>query len=171
MNLWRWVTGLSLVMLLGACTTPQPSQKTLEPQATYWQQVGSSVATGQSVSLAQTSDGNPVIAYTSVFEIGTSTDIYVKRWNGSNWVQLGGTLDTNTNHFVYEPSLALDSFGNPVVSWQEADSSSQNIHVKRWNGSSCGYNWVLVWILFLTLDAIGPSLALDSSAQSCSQLE
>jgi hypothetical protein len=55
MNIWTWATGLSLVILLGSCTAPQPSKSTVEPQANYWQQLGSVAGVGGHVSLA--SDG------------------------------------------------------------------------------------------------------------------
>jgi hypothetical protein len=227
-----------LVLLLAGCGTPRPQpSSTLEAQANYWQQVGSVASTGGSVSLAQTSSGTQVIAYseddfinvkfwngftwislgllntlssaknpslaldssgnpvvaweefigtangyfiyvrrftgTSWVNVGStgivasgsrvsnpslaldssgnpvvaweefdgaSRNIYVKRWTGTSWVQLGAALDVNTNQFAYNPSLALDSSGNPVVAWWEFDGTSNNIYVKQWTGSS----WVLV---------------------------
>jgi Bacterial Ig-like domain/Bacterial Ig domain len=62
-------------------------------------------------SLALDASGNPVISWA---ELGTTEDPrYVKRWNGSSWQQLGGSLgDTSTN---YKSPLVLDSTGNPVV--------------------------------------------------------
>jgi hypothetical protein len=161
MKIHKLVSLSMLVLLLGACTTPQPKRSTLESEANYWQQVGSRVvAIGSTASLAQTITGIPVMAYSSYD--GTSTNIYVKRWNGSSWVQLGSFLDANTNLNVYDPSLALDSSGNPVVSWSESDGTTDNIYVKHWNGTS----WTQ---LGTTLDvntnqyARNPSLALDSS--------
>ena len=115
MNLWRWVTGLGLVILRGACTAPQPNQQTIEPEANYWQQLGSSVARGNSVdnnnaSLAQTSSGIPVIAY-GLTLMALPTYIYVKFWTGIKWVQVGNVLDANPNlNASLNPSLALDSF-------------------------------------------------------------
>ena len=75
-----------------------------------------------------------------------SGNIYVKRWNGTSWVQMGGILDVDPNEYAFDSSLALDSSGNPVVSWDECityNSSfgrceSANVYVKRWDGS----NWV-----------------------------
>ncbi len=131
MKVWQWITHVGLVMVLGACTIPQPNQNTLELQADYWQQVGGRVATGSNAnaSLAQTSDGIPVIAYSA--SDGTFNNISVKRWTGSSWVQLGGFLDVNTKGNANDPSLALDSSGNPVVAWEEDIGPSFNIYVKR----------------------------------------
>jgi hypothetical protein len=151
-----------LVVLLSACSTLKPYQTNLEPQANYWQQLGNSAATGGYASLAQTTTGIPVMAYQ--VDDGIFTDIYVKQWNGSSWGQLGTFLnfDSNNNLYAQSPNLALDSFGNPVVSWQEGDGISSNIYVKRWNGSS----WIEVGnTLNFNTDhyAYDPSLALDSS--------
>ena len=41
-----------LVAILGACSTIEPNQSVLEPEANYWQQVGSSVANWSECSLA-----------------------------------------------------------------------------------------------------------------------
>ena len=96
---------------------------------------------------------------------GISRNIYVKRWNGSSWVQLGTFLDVNTNRNAQSPSLALDSSGNPVVSWFEHDGTSENIYVKRYNASTT--SWDLVGTTFLDVNtnrnAYNSSLALDSS--------
>ena len=72
-------------------------------------------------SLALDNSGNPVVSWHEYD--GTSFNIYVKRWNGSSWVKLGTFLDANTNQNALEPSLALDSSGNPVVSWFECVST------------------------------------------------
>ena len=137
-----------------------------------WAQVGGEldINTIQSVyerspSLALDSSGNPVVSWTEYD--GTSDNIYVKRWNGSSWVQLGGILDANanTNQAAFSPSLALDSSGNPVVSWYESDGTSGypfNIYVKRWNGSS----WVQLGDILdvnTNQSSENPSLALDSA--------
>jgi hypothetical protein len=115
-------------------------------------------------SVALDSSGNPAVAWDECFtSFCTDKDIYVKRWNGTSWVQLGSFLDFDSFRLSTNPSLALDSSGNPVVSWQESDGTSSNIYVKRWNGSA----WVLVGTTFLDVntnrDASKPSLALDSS--------
>ena len=112
-------------------------------------------------SLALDSSGNPAVAWRE--SDGTSENIYVKRWNGSNWISIGnGFLDANVNRDAFDPSLKLDSSGNPVVAWSESDATSYNAYVKRWNGTA----WVLVGNGFLDVntnrDALTPSLKLDS---------
>ena len=115
-------------------------------------------------SLALDSSGNPVVSWYELDNDTASSNIYVKRWNGSSWVQLGTFLDVNINQNAQSPSLALDGSGNPVVSWYEFEgtSGSENIYVKRWDGSS----WVQLGS-FLDVNvnqgAYNSSLALDSS--------
>lgn len=110
-------------------------------------------------SLALDSNGNQVVAWSE--SDGTSTNIYVKRWNGSSWTQVGGLLDVNTNKDATYPALKLDASGNPVVVWKELDSSTSKIYAKRWNGSA----WVLIGSSALSgsLGAEAPALALDGS--------
>ena len=135
---------------------------------TAWNLVGTTfldVNTNQPAlnpSLALDSSGNPTVAW--IEYDGTSYNVYVKKWNGTSWNQLGATfLDANSNRDAENPSLALDSGGNPTVVWHETDAISKNIYVKKWNGTA----WALIGATFLdanlNLNAENPSLALDSS--------
>jgi hypothetical protein len=141
---------------------------------TSWVQLGSAFASGFVVDMALDSLGRPVVSLiecVSTNQLGNCTNynVYVKRWTGSSWVQLGGILDVNSNQSAYTPSLALNSSGNPTVSWSECVSTNEygfctdyNVYVKRWTGSS----WVQLGT-FLDATTYGgaytPSLALDSS--------
>jgi hypothetical protein len=94
---------------------------------------------------------------------GSVFNIYVQRFTGSSWVNVGSALSASSaaNSSALDPSLALDSSGNPVVAWREFDGTSYNIYVQRFTGSS----WVNVGSGVLTgsSDANNPSLSLDSS--------
>ena len=98
-----------------------------------WQMLGN--------KLNQDSARNPSLAvyddlvFVAWAEGDSQSDIYVKRWNGSDWEQLGDTLDSVVGHDTAQPSLAIDSLGNPLVTWFEFDGHSSNIFVKRWNGT------------------------------------
>lgn len=111
-------------------------------------------------SIAVDLSGNPVIAWQE--HDGTSFNIYVKKWNGTTWVLLGGTLDFDTSKVTAFPSIALNSSGNPIVTWQENDGTSNNIYVKKWNGTT----WSSLGGILdfdASKDATYPSIALDSS--------
>ncbi len=63
--------------------------------------------------------------------------IYVKRWNGTQWVQLGGSLNTANNDIVVQPYLAVAN-GKPVVAWSERNKNTlvYEAYAKRWDGAA-----------------------------------
>jgi Bacterial Ig domain len=116
-----------------------------------------------SPSLALDPSGNPMVAWYEADGSTTSNKIYVKRWDGTAWVPVGtGFKDETTNRPAYDPSLVLDSGGNPVVAWRETFVSSSNVFVNRWNGTA----WIPVGKSSLKANTKGGaydfSLALDS---------
>lgn len=81
-------------------------------------------------------DDRPVVAFSEVVT-GEGANVYVRKWNGSSWAQLGGALDLTPTTYVYEPDVAVDSQNRPVVVWVEpVPGQSNNVYVKRWNGST-----------------------------------
>lgn len=136
-----------------------------------WVQLGAALnaTTGdgaQNASLAVDGSGNPVVAWEEDILKGTDyqSDVYVKRWNGTTFVQLGGALDVSLSRNALYPSLAVDSVGNPVVAWTEYDNQNSNLYVKRWTGSA----WQsLGSALDMTLanPTAFPSLAVDGSGK------
>ncbi len=91
-------------------------------------------------SLALDADDNPVLAWHAGF--AGRADIFLRRWNGDQWQELGGSGSqfgiSNTNRESRDPSLSLDSNGHPVVAWTEslADSENVEIYLRRWNGTT-----------------------------------
>jgi Bacterial Ig domain len=95
-------------------------------------------------SLAFDANDAPIVAWAeSGAENGDggTKNVYVKRWTGSAWERLGGALDMNLRNNAQRPALTLDNFSNPVVVWQEYDSSgtspkrAEQVYVKRWTGN------------------------------------
>ncbi len=112
-------------------------------------------------SLALDGNGYPVVAWTD--SSGGDHEIYIKRWNGSAWVEVGagsasGGGISNNSEDSYHPSLALDGDGYPVVAWYDYTDPGDEIYVKLWNGSA----WVEVGIGSVS-DGFNPSLALDEN--------
>lgn len=160
-----------IALFLAACSfqpVTQPNQGRegeLDTQANFYGILGGAVDVvpsqdARNSAIVLDSNDKPVIAWSECF---TSCQLYVKRWNGTSWALLSGSLNINTSQRAINPSLALDKSGFPVVSWEEVASSSSlsKIYVKRWNGS----NWVQVGAalnIFANRSATDPSLALDT---------
>jgi hypothetical protein len=131
-------------------------------------------------SLAVAKTNNPIAAWSETtlenqFGNRLNADIYVKRWNGSAWVRLGGALDKDATKIAEVRSVVLDSSGVPVVMWEECtqtytdpnngDVSCQNksLYVKRWNGNA--------WIsLDAALTSFGPYAGTTSFADRSFQM-
>lgn len=88
-------------------------------------------------SVATDKDGNIIIAWYEQDPNTSQNRIYVKRWNGSSWEQLGPALNTALDSSADDPSLVIDYQNRPLLAWHETDASfKSSIHLKRWNGSS-----------------------------------
>jgi hypothetical protein len=118
-----------------------------------WQQVGTGSATGggisnnsgdsQHPSMAIAPDSTPYIAWRD--NSSGDDEIYVRRWNGSSWVEVGagsasGGGISNNSSDSQSPWVAIAPNGTPYVAWRDNSSGDYEIYVRRWNGSS----WVEV---------------------------
>jgi hypothetical protein len=87
-------------------------------------------------SVATDKDGNIVIAWYEQ-DASSQNRIYVKRWNGNTWEQLGDALNTATDSSADYPSLAIDYQNRPVLAWHETDATfNSTINVKIWTGTT-----------------------------------
>lgn len=78
------------------------------------------------------SNGTPYVTWKEYN--GFTDQIYVKHYNGSGWEQDGGSLNINTNQYVYYPAIAA-SDSPPYVAWREQLGAMFQIYVKHYNGS------------------------------------
>ncbi len=140
------VAGTYVVQLVvsNGSDVSQPAVETITATgaATGWKRMGEVLDVNYSQDatnpyLATDSSGNPVVAWEEKDpDTANMKNIYVKKWNGSSWTQLGGALDINIADDVYQPVVAIDpTDGNPVVLWEE-ESGVRKVFVKKWNGSS-----------------------------------
>mgnify|MGYP003619885093 CR=1 FL=1 len=112
-----------------------------------WEEVGAGSASGGGISnnggnsripaIVMGPDG-PIVAWYDN-SIG-NWEIYVRRWNGSAWVEMGagsatGGGLTNNDGPSGSPTLAVGPDG-PVIAWDDFDGGDFDIYLKRWNGSA-----------------------------------
>jgi len=121
-------------------------------------------------SLCLDSSGKPHIAW---FEgISGNSEIYYLKWNGNEWVDADGSgqesinISTNTGSSK-DPSLYLDSSGNPHIAWHDLTPGNDEIYYLKWNGTEWvdadGSGQESIKISNTGRDSNYPSLCLDSS--------
>ncbi len=118
-----------------------------------WAEIGEHSASGQGISdntglstspsLAVDPDGIPYVAWSDLSS-GSAAAVYVRRWNGVLWEEVGDGSATNfgisesysgpTNSVT--PVIAIDSSGRAYVAWSQYTGTHFNVYVKRWNGVS-----------------------------------
>jgi hypothetical protein len=149
----------SLLVIFLLATTLTPQANAARPSARHpvsiadsnagWTEVGDNSASGGGISdnsgysylasIAVAPDGTPYVAWTD----GSSgvQQIYVRRWNGSNWEEVGagsasgGGISNNSGSSV-APDVAIAPNGTPYVAWYDYSGGPTSIYVRRWNGSS-----------------------------------
>ena len=119
-----------------------------------------------SFALAVGADGRPVVAFlgsavngqvtgTIPAVVENTTQVYVRRWNGTVWEFVGSDFSgggasnavsfragaSDILHSAATPGLTIDSTGAPVVAFayvtdNDAGVSPSDIYVTRWNGSA-----------------------------------
>jgi len=106
---------------------------------------GSSSAGGVSASqgasrlgdLALDSQGRPLLTW---MEQATAGSVYLRRWSGSAWEELGGSATDrgiSGSGNPWWPALVLDSADRPTVAWETYNIVPGGvIHLRRWNGQS-----------------------------------
>jgi hypothetical protein len=115
-----------------------------------WQEMGSGSASGGGISdnsgfsfypsIALDPSSLPYIAWDD--DSGGNREIYVRRWNGSDWIEIGtnsasGGGISNNSGISELPSIAVAPDGKPYVTWEDTSNGDEEIYVRRWNSS----NW------------------------------
>lgn len=142
-----------------------------------WAELGVGSATGGGISATSTGSddpamaldaaGNPCVAWSEDLGGGV-LEIYVKRWNGTAWAEVGagsasGGGISGQGRRSQRPSIAVDSQGRPVVAWTLSTLTDDEIHVRFWNGAA----WVPYAAGTVSETPAGssrqPSIALDAA--------
>ncbi len=96
--------------------------------------ISNNAAPSQDPSIAVDRFGRAIVAWGDLRSSGAS-EIYLKRWNGSGWEDVGGSSGgsgvSNTGSFSYEPSAAVGPDGTPYVAWS-AVAANVEIYVRRY---------------------------------------
>ena len=113
-----------------------------------WEEMGVGSASGGGISNSSGNSANPslgvgfdnapVVAWGD-FSSGNS-EIYVRRWNGSAWVEMNGSASgggiSNNGGQSWGPSLAVGPNGAPIVAWYDDNGGNWEIYLRRWNGAA-----------------------------------
>lgn len=107
-----------------------------------WTMVGGTLTNGPGGTVADAPrlvliGSTPHVAWQEDTAALTQTLVSVKRWTGTTWQGLGGSLTAGTD-WGFVPAVASDG-GNPWVAWVESPGTNQ-VWVKRWDGAA----WVQV---------------------------
>lgn len=106
-------------------------------------------------------DGNPIVCWAD-YSSG-NYEIYVKRWDGSAWVEMGkgsasgGGISNNAGASV-DPAIAIDQEGKPIICWEDGTSGNDEIYVRGWDGSA--------WVEIGTGSASGGGISNDGIRSS-----
>jgi hypothetical protein len=83
-------------------------------------------------------EGRPVVAWRE--EAKGNGEIYLKRWTGKEWSEIGGSATgggiSRTRGNSREPSLALDPEDRPMVAWFDDTEGNYEVYVRRWTGTA-----------------------------------
>jgi hypothetical protein len=80
-------------------------------------------------------EGRPVMAWWDL--ASGNEDVRLRRWNGSAWIELGGSSPLCATKGVSNyPALAVDARGHPVVAWVENLGGHRAIWLRRWDGEA-----------------------------------
>ena len=128
--------------------TPTPTPTATPQTGSGWQPVGPGSADGggisnnsgdsQNVALAAGPGGVLYVAWSDIS--AGDAEIYLRRWDGAAWSELGGSaggggISNNSGDSVW-PSVAVGPNGNPWVAWHDETPGSDEIYVRRWTGTT-----------------------------------
>lgn len=87
----------------------------------------------RSPAVALNAQDQPVVAFLQGEVL--QTQLLVKRWNGTAWEALGGTLNRGNPSYLTAPRLVLGTQDHPTVAWTEDVAGLDILHAARWDGT------------------------------------
>ncbi|GGL84093.1 hypothetical protein GCM10010840_22360 [Deinococcus aerolatus] len=103
--------------------------------------------------------GQPTVAWLQGEVL--ASNVLVKRWTGTAWEALGGSLNRTPDRYLASTRLKLDRQGQPTVAWLEDLSGRDALYASRWDGQA----WQALGGPLSPHSASAPALALDRAGQ------
>ena len=135
-----------------------------------WQQQGNTWLRGpafndikafsRTPALAVNAAGQPIVAWLQGEVLGSN--LYAARWNGSQWLALGGSLNRRPGNYLASTRMVLDRAGQPVVAWLEDVGGQDTLFASRWTGNT----WEALGKAVSTHFASAPALAITPDGQA-----
>lgn len=117
-----------------------------------WEEVGTGSASGGGISNNSTGSFSPAVAIARdgvVYvawedDVNLTSEIYVRRWDGQSWQEVGGTSASgggisNSAGNSIVPAIAISPDGVPYVAWNDDTDGDDEIYVRRL--SADGSSW------------------------------
>ncbi len=183
-----WTIGMAIIISFVTVQLPpsppsiifssSTSGSRVEDTELIWIEIGKDSAEGGGVSktdyssthhnLAIDPDGYPVLVWKQYINEGKDDVIYLKRFNGSTWEEVGSSasgegLSTPYSDSTY-PNVVVDGNGFPIVAWAQYLKPGKAIYIRKYNGSE----WVEVGTGSASDNGVGnatidyPALAIKS---------
>ena len=103
--------------------------------------------------------GQPTVAWLQGEVL--ASNVLVKRWTGTAWTALGGSLNRTPDRYLASTRLKLNRQGQPTVAWLEDLSGKDALYASRWDGRA----WQALGGPLSPHSASAPALALDRAGQ------
>ncbi|MBN3891790.1 MAG: cadherin-like domain-containing protein [Nostoc sp. JL31] len=115
-------------------------------------------------AVAMDADGDFIISWTGNAQDGSGDGVYAQRYN-STGVAVGGEfqVNTNTNGNQLNSTVAIDSTGDFVISWQSQDASGFGIYAQRYNSSGVAVGGEFQVNTSPNNDQVNPIVAMDTN--------
>jgi hypothetical protein len=101
--------------------------------------ISSDSGTSTSPKMTLDSQGNPYVVWQD--DTSGNYEVYITRWNGSNWTQMDGVTPgyenvSNTSGGSGSPNLSMSLSDHPYIVWSDDTAGNNEIFFTRWNGSA-----------------------------------
>lgn len=112
-------------------------------------------------TLAMDADNRPILVWDELLtSSGSSSNIFGRKWNGTSWDNLPA-FSLGTDEYRYNPSIALDTSGNLLVSSFLNSGGAQSVKIHRLAPAST--TWEVVYSTSGYMSPFNAQLATDAS--------